>query len=174
MLLLVLASPNFSLDDLAAACAATIEQRTVFDLISSSGNFPTLTAFLTAAGLESILSQEGPLTFFAPTESAIAALSDNLLTCFVNDEGSDASLAFFLSYHIVSGRFLTEDLSNGQTLLSRQGDDIPVLIQNNGVVRVGGASIQAPDVQAINGVVHVINSGKCQLQATVCSYTAGD
>ena len=163
VLLLVLASPNFSLNDLAAACAATIDQRTVFDLISSSGNFPTLTAFLIASGLDSILSQEGPLTFFAPTESAIAALSDEVLTCFLNDEGSDTSLAFFLSYHIASGRFLSTDLSNGQTILSRQGDDIPVQIQTNGVIRVGGASIQAPDVQAINGVVHVVNSGTCCL-----------
>lgn len=157
----VLTSPNFSLNDLAAACAATIDQSTLFDLISDSEAFLTLTALAISSGLDEELSSTGPWTLFAPSEAAFAALPDQVLACLVEDI---PTLEFLLQYHVVDGIVLSEDLTDGMMITTIQGGDLEIEIGDS--ITVNGATIQAPDVQAINGVLHVIDTGKPSMPST--------
>ena len=130
------------------------ELGTIVDVAVATDGFETLVAAVTAAGLVDVLAGEGPFTVFAPTDAAFAALPEGLLEKLLLPENVDA-LVSILTYHVVSGTVLAEDVTAGD-VATVQGDDIT--IETEGGVMVNDANVVATDVLASNGVIHVIDA----------------
>lgn len=135
--------------------SALFAQSTVVDIVVNSENHTSLEAAVIAAGLADDLSGEGPFTLFAPTDDAFAALPEGTLSSLL--ENPTGPLADILLYHVVSGKTMSSDLSNGQTIASLNGDKISVRIEE-GKAYVDNAMVTVADIKAENGVVHVINA----------------
>jgi uncharacterized surface protein with fasciclin (FAS1) repeats len=134
--------------------AAEAEVGTIVDVAVANGSFETLVAAVTAADLAGTLSSEGPYTVFAPTDDAFAALPDGLVDCLLLEENVDA-LSAILTYHVVSGDVMSTDLTDGP-VATVQGEEITVDL-TDGVTLNGSVSVAAADVEASNGVIHVID-----------------
>ena len=132
-----------------------IGQNTVVDIIVNSEDHTTLEAAVTAAGLVETLNGDGPFTVFAPTDSAFAALPDGTVETLLEDPMGD--LADILLYHVLSGDVRSTDLSDGMTATTVLGKDITVTINEMGVF-INDAQVTVADVEADNGVVHVIDA----------------
>lgn len=114
----------------------------------------TLAAAVTAAGLVDTLQGEGPFTVFAPTDAAFADIQsevDNLLK-----PENKAELSKILTYHVVSGKMGAADLKDGQELTTVEGSKLKVMVKD-GKVTVGNAKVTLADIEASNGVIHVID-----------------
>ena len=119
----------------------------------SAGSFNTLVAAVKAAGLVETLSGEGPFTVFAPTDEAFAEIPEDQLNALLADK---EALTAVLTYHVVSGKVMSGDvvkLSSAETV-NGQSVDIKVM---DGKVMIDGAQVVTADVEATNGVIHVIN-----------------
>jgi len=144
-----------------AAAAVSAEDAALKDIPTTAidnGSFTTLVAALTAADLVTTLSGDGPFTVFAPDDDAFAALEkvdEKLIPCLLLPENVE-TLKTILTYHVASGEVLSTDLSNGQQIPSLQGEDISVDITGK-TVMVNDAQVIAADVNATNGVIHVID-----------------
>ncbi len=129
-----------------------VEERTLVELATSTPSLSTLVTALQTADLVSALEVAGPLTVFAPSNDAFDAVQDDLLAAILGD---DTTLDDLLTYHVVSGEFRAEDLSDGQTLTALNGNDLNVTVTNDGVF-VEGVKVGTADVSASNGVVHIM------------------
>jgi uncharacterized surface protein with fasciclin (FAS1) repeats len=130
------------------------EPGTIVDVAVAAGSFDTLVAAVTAAGLGETLSGEGPFTVFAPTDDAFAALPDGLVECLLLDENIDP-LTAILTYHVVAGEVLSTDLTAGP-VATVQGEEITVDL-TDGVTLNETVTVAAADVEASNGVIHVVD-----------------
>lgn len=120
-----------------------------------AGAFSTLVAAVDAAGLVETLSGEGPFTVFAPTDDAFAALPDGTIDSLLADPSG--ALTDVLLYHVVSGKALSTDLSDGMTIETVGGGMLTVSI-SDGKVMINDAMVVTADVMASNGVIHVIDA----------------
>ncbi len=127
---------------------------TIVDIAVSAGNFETLVAAVSAAGLVETLQGEGPFTVFAPTDEAFAALPEGTLEALLADP--EGQLTQILLYHVVPGKVMSSDLSDGMTAETVQGSPVTFSIAD-GVVKVNDATVIAADIEASNGVIHVID-----------------
>ncbi|MBL8849367.1 MAG: fasciclin domain-containing protein [Planctomycetaceae bacterium] len=125
------------------------------DVALKAGVFSTLLAAAKAAGLVEALSAEGPLTVFAPTDSAFAALPPGTIDNLLKAENK-SQLAAILKFHVVSGRLYAADLSGGHAYQTLQGASISLKIEG-GQPKIGQATVLTPDIDAANGVIHVID-----------------
>lgn len=123
-------------------------------LAQQTPDLSTLVKAVSAAGLVETLEEPGPYTVFAPTNQAFAALGGTLDTLL--EPKNKAELAEILTYHVVPGEVTSSELSDGQKLKTVQGDKLEVRVAD-GEVTVNGAKVAIPDVEASNGVVHVID-----------------
>jgi uncharacterized surface protein with fasciclin (FAS1) repeats len=130
------------------------EAGTIVDVAVANGSFNTLVAAVTAADLVETLSSEGPFTVFAPTDDAFAALPEGLVDCLLLEENVDA-LSAILTYHVVSGQVMSTDLTDGP-VATVQGEEITVDL-SDGVTLNDSVTVAAADVEASNGVIHVID-----------------
>jgi uncharacterized surface protein with fasciclin (FAS1) repeats len=130
------------------------EPGTIVDVAVANGSFNTLVAAVTAAGLGETLSGPGPLTVFAPTDDAFAALPAGLVDCLLLPESLDA-LTAILTYHVVSGAVMSTDLTDGP-VATVQGEEITVDL-TDGVTLNDGPTVVIADVPASNGVIHAID-----------------
>ncbi len=121
----------------------------------ANGSFTTLVAAVTAAELVETLSGEGPFTVFAPTDEAFAALPAGTVDTLVQPENKD-QLTGILTYHVVAGKVMSGDLSDGMTATTVNGGDITITLVD-GKVMINDAEVVAADVETSNGVIHVIN-----------------
>lgn len=121
----------------------------------SNGSFNTLVAAVKAAGLVETLSGTGPFTVFAPVDSAFAALPAGTVETLVKPENK-AQLTGILTYHVVAGKVMSSDLSDGMTAKTVNGQEITIHI-TDGKVMVNGAQVVTADVETDNGVIHVID-----------------
>jgi uncharacterized surface protein with fasciclin (FAS1) repeats len=128
----------------------------------------TLVAAVQAAGLVETLQSEGPFTVFAPTNEAFAALPEGTLESLLLEENREM-LIQILTYHVVPGKVMSSDLSDGMTAETVQGSAVTINLNNYGVT-VDGASVVQADVEASNGVVHVIDAVILPKQETQSSY----
>ena len=128
---------------------------TITDIAVSDDRFETLVAALTAAGLADTLAGEGPFTVFAPTDDAFAALPAGTLEALLNDI---PALTDILLYHVVPGQFLAADVVGLNQIGTVQGSPISIEVTDSGVVLNGSVSIVLTDIQASNGVIHVIDA----------------
>ena len=130
------------------------EYVSVFDIISESESHNILETAIVACELDSILSYYSNLTLFAPTDEAFDNLPVGTIDALLSDT---ESLSEILLYHIVSSVAMSTDLSDSMTIATLQGDNILVGI-SNGEVTINNATILAADLNADNGVVHVIDA----------------
>ena len=127
---------------------------TIVDVAVAAGNFTTLVAAVTAADLVETLSGTGPFTVFAPTDEAFAALPAGVLDALLLPENK-ALLAQILTYHVVSGKVMAADVTDGD-VATVEGQN--VMLMTMGGVTVNGAKVVAADVMASNGVIHAIDA----------------
>jgi uncharacterized surface protein with fasciclin (FAS1) repeats len=148
---------------LAFAAAATFAMpaladghaKDIVDTAVGAGSFTTLVAAVQAAGLVETLKGEGPFTVFAPTDAAFAALPAGTVEDLLKPENKD-KLAAILTYHVVPGKVMSTDLTEGMKAATVQGGEVTITL--DGGPKVNGAAISAPDVAASNGVIHVIDA----------------
>lgn len=119
----------------------------------NNGSFTILTELLETAGLVETLQGEGPFTVFAPTDEAFAALPEGTLEELMKEENKDA-LIQILSYHVVPGSVTSIELAEGEV---QTVEGSPVMIKLGDAVMVNDATVVTPDVEASNGVIHVID-----------------
>ncbi len=147
---------------IALTAAAVLTSTTAFagghsqdivDTAASTEGFSTLVAAVTAADLVETLKGDGPFTVFAPNDAAFAALPEGTLDDLLADI---PALSNILTYHVVSGRVMSTDLTNGMEAVTVQGQTVTILIDNG--VTVNGANVVTADIEASNGVIHVIDA----------------
>jgi uncharacterized surface protein with fasciclin (FAS1) repeats len=127
---------------------------TVADIVINSTNHNTLEAAVVAAGLVGTLQGDGPFTVFAPTDAAFAALPAGTVEALLKDI---PALTNILTYHVAGVKALSSSLKNEQKIVTVQGMNLTVTINANGVF-INKAKVTIADIQAENGVVHVIDA----------------
>jgi uncharacterized surface protein with fasciclin (FAS1) repeats len=128
----------------------------IVDTAVAAGSFTTLADLLTQTGLAETLKGDGPFTVFAPTDEAFAALPEGTLEELGKPENRE-QLEAILLYHVAEGEAASSDLSDGQEVGTVQGDSVTVSI-DGGTVMVDDATVTSADVQASNGVIHVVDA----------------
>lgn len=121
-----------------------------------AGKFKTLVAAAKAAGLVKALSGEGPFTVFAPTDEAFAKLPEGTVESLLKPENK-GKLAAILKYHVVSGRVYSSDALAAGKAKTLQGDAVSITAKGSDA-RVNDAKLVATDLDASNGVIHIIDS----------------
>jgi uncharacterized surface protein with fasciclin (FAS1) repeats len=125
---------------------------TIVDIAVQAGSFKTLVQAVQAAGLVETLSGEGPFTVFAPTDEAFAQIPAETLQAVLADK---EKLTAILTYHVVPGKLMAADVVRSTQLQTAQGQSITV--STEGGVRVDDANVVQTDIEADNGVIHVID-----------------
>jgi len=128
----------------------------IVDTAVAAGSFKTLAAALTAAGLVETLKGEGPFTVFAPTDAAFAKLPAGTVESLLLPENKEKLIAI-LTYHVVSGKVLASDVVNLKSAKTVNGKEAMIKASDKGVM-VDAAKVTATDIEASNGVIHVIDS----------------
>ena len=131
------------------------KQFDIVDTALTAGNFSTLTTALGAAGLVEALKSEGPFTVFAPTDDAFAKIPPQTLSQLLQPENKE-KLTAILSYHVVPGRVTAHEVANLNSATTLQGQTVN--ISKNDGVKINDAKVIAPDVEATNGMIHVIDT----------------
>jgi uncharacterized surface protein with fasciclin (FAS1) repeats len=134
---------------------AVVSNGTVVDIIVNSPEHTTLETAVLAAGLAGTLSGTGPFTVFAPTDAAFAAVPTATLNALLADPSG--LLTDVLLHHVVGAAAFSGDLSNGQLVPTLFGDNVLVTIAG-GNVSIDNATVIVADIEATNGVVHVIDA----------------
>ena len=137
----------------ALAAPAFAQDATIVDVATEAGSFTTLLAAVDAAGLTETLSGEGPFTVFAPTDDAFAALPEGTVEGLLEDT---EALSAVLTYHVVPGAVMSTDLSDGMTAATVNGAEVTIGVGDT--VTVNDATVVSADIEASNGVIHVIDS----------------
>lgn len=134
---------------------AESHSKDIVDTAVAAGSFNTLAAALAAAGLVETLKGEGPFTVFAPTDAAFAALPAGTVEDLLKPENKDKLIAI-LTYHVVAGKVMSTDLTEGMMAPTVNGASVTITL--DGGAKVNGAVISAADIEASNGVIHVIDA----------------
>jgi transforming growth factor-beta-induced protein len=162
---------NDTADDTAAATEESSEAMTedmseeaadagtIVDVAASNEDFSTLVAAVQAAGLVETLSGEGPFTVFAPTDDAFAAALDALGITADELLADTETLTSILTYHVVAGEVPSSDVVtlDGQSVETVNGATVDITVDGD-TVMVNDATVTAVDVEASNGVIHVIDT----------------
>jgi len=128
----------------------------IVDTAVSAGQFNTLVAAVQAAGLVDTLKGEGPFTVFAPTDEAFAKLPEGTVDNLLKPENKDQLVAV-LTYHVVPGKVMSGDIA-GKTMQVETVQGSKLSVDATDGVKVDNANVVAPDVEASNGVIHVIDA----------------
>ncbi|MDQ3172990.1 MAG: fasciclin domain-containing protein [Acidobacteriota bacterium] len=129
-----------------------------FDIVDTAiqaGKFSTLATALTAAGLVETLKGDGPFTVFAPTDEAFAKVPQETLRKLLKPENKD-KLTAILTYHVVAGKIMARDVVNVNKATTVQGQSIKIDAKDG--VKIDGAKVITADIEATNGVIHVIDA----------------
>jgi len=131
--------------------------KNIVETAIDAGSFNTLVAAVKAADLVKTLSSPGPFTVFAPTDEAFAKLPAGTIDSLLKDK---AKLTSILTYHVVSGKVMADDVKTLSSAVTVQGQDLSIdakrwhLHRN---VKVNGANVIKTDIECSNGVIHVID-----------------
>ncbi|MCB9413386.1 MAG: fasciclin domain-containing protein [Actinobacteria bacterium] len=137
--------------------AMASDEASTSDIVGVASANPTTTTLVTAldaAGLVEALQAPGPFTVFAPTDDAFAALPEGVLDKLVQPANKDA-LTKILTYHVVEGAVPSSEVTDGD-VPTLEGQSITLSTAGGGVT-VNGATVTTPDVEASNGVIHLID-----------------
>ncbi len=127
----------------------------IVDTAVEAGSFETLVAAVQAAGLVETLKGEGPFTVFAPTDDAFAALPEGTVDDLLKPENKD-QLVSVLTYHVIPGKVMSGDIASKTTEAATVQGAMVSIDATDGVM-VGGAKVVQADIEATNGVIHVID-----------------
>ncbi len=130
------------------------EANTIVDIAVSNPNFSTLVTALQKADLVEVLAGEGPFTVFAPTNEAFAKIPEETLNEILADK---EQLTQILTYHVVAGKVMAEDVVSLTSATTVQGGDLAIEVMGNSVM-VNNANVIQTDIEASNGVIHVIDT----------------
>ncbi|OKH28733.1 fasciclin domain-containing protein [Chroogloeocystis siderophila] len=125
----------------------------IVDIAVSAGSFNTLVAAVQAAGLVETLKSPGPFTVFAPNDDAFAKLPPGTVQTLVQNI---PQLTRILTFHVVPGKLMKADLAKVDSVTSVEGS--PIRIDCSEGFEVKNATVIAPDIEADNGVIHVIDT----------------
>ncbi|MCS7193359.1 MAG: fasciclin domain-containing protein [Meiothermus sp.] len=133
----------------------TTQNQTIAQIVATNPNFSTLLSALKAAGLEETLSGPGPFTVFAPTNAAFAKIPkadlDKLLA-------NKQELTKVLTYHVVAGRVPSSQVVNLKEAKTVEGRSITIEVKDGKVILNGNSTVTTVDIQARNGIIHVIDT----------------
>lgn len=139
----------------ALVSPAFAAEKDIVDTAVDAGSFTTLVAAVQAAGLVDTLKGEGPFTVFAPTDDAFAALPAGTVEDLLKPENKE-TLVKILTYHVVAGKVMSSDLSDGMKAATVEGSEVTIM--TGGGVKVNDANVTTADIEATNGVIHVIDA----------------
>ena len=125
----------------------------IIDIAVNNEGFSTLVTAVKAAGLVETLKSPGPFTVFAPNDGAFAKLPPGTIQTLVQNT---PQLARILTYHVVSGKLMQADLAKVDSVISVEGSPISIDCSDN--FEVKNATVIAADIEADNGVIHVIDN----------------
>ncbi|OQQ08202.1 fasciclin [Vibrio splendidus] len=131
-------------------------KKDIVDVAAENGSFNTLVAAIKAAGLVETLKGDGPFTVFAPTDEAFAALPEGTVDMLLKPENKDKLIAV-LTYHVVPGKIMASEVMKLDSAVTVQGEAVMVGI-DHGNVMINKAQVVMADVEASNGVIHVIDA----------------
>jgi transforming growth factor-beta-induced protein len=140
----------------ATAFAAPARQadQTIVDIAVNDGRFTTLVTALQAANLVDTLKGEGPFTVFAPTDEAFAALPEGTIEALL---ANIPALTDVLTYHVAPGKVMAADVVNLNSANTVLGKPVSISVEGN-TVKVNDAQVIITDIEASNGVIHVIDA----------------
>jgi len=138
-----------------SAAETPMADETIVGVAAGNPDFSTLVAAVQAAGLAETLSGSGPYTVFAPTNEAFDDLPAGLVDALLLPENKEV-LTQILTYHVVEGEVMSTDVQPGK-VPTVEGSDLTIRVQSDGDVKVNRADVEAVDVVASNGVIHVID-----------------
>jgi len=147
---LIVASPAL------AGSYGTTATKDIVDTAVAAGSFKTLAAALQAAGLVDALKGAGPFTVFAPTDEAFAKLPAGTLESLLKPENKD-KLAAILKFHVVSGKVMSTQAVKLTSAATLEGSSLKLEVKD-GALFVSGAKVVKADIEASNGVIHVIDT----------------
>ena len=148
---------SLALITIAAVVPARAQQTSdIVDTAVAAGSFTTLAKALTAADLVATLKGPGPFTVFAPTDAAFAKLPAGTLDKLLKPENKD-TLRRVLTYHVVPGKVPAAEVVKLQSAKAVSGDTVSIKVMD-GTVHVDNANVTKTDIQASNGVIHVIDA----------------
>lgn len=151
------AAPEPTPEPVAAPEPEAPAPQTIVQIAGASPEFATLVAAVQAADLVDTLSSEGPFTVFAPTNEAFAALPEGTVDSLLLPENKDQLVAV-LKYHVISGEVMSADLAGAETTtVTVEGSEITIDATGADVL-VGNAKVTTADIEASNGVIHVIDA----------------
>lgn len=133
------------------------ESNTIVDIAVADGRFTTLVAAVQAAELVETLSGEGPFTVFAPTDDAFAALPAGTVEDLLLPENKQA-LTDILLYHVVSGKVMAADVVGLTSATTVLGKDLTITVTDGKVFLNDTVEVIITDIEASNGVIHVIDA----------------
>ena len=139
-----------------AVVPAFAQSNTIVDIAVADGRFETLVAAVTAAGLADTLASPGPFTVFAPTDAAFAALGADTINALLADP--TGALTDILLYHVVAGEVPASAVVGLTSAATVNGASVKVAVEDGGVVLDRFANVIITDIQASNGIIHVIDA----------------
>ncbi|PHX05940.1 fasciclin domain-containing protein [Vibrio splendidus] len=131
-------------------------KKDIVDVAAENGSFNTLVAAVKAADLVDALKGEGPFTVLAPTDEAFAALPEGTVDMLLKPENKDKLVAV-LTYHVIPGKIMAAEVMKLNSAVTVQGSAVMIAI-DDGNVMIDNAKVIMPDVEASNGVIHVIDA----------------
>ncbi len=129
--------------------------KNIVETAIEAGTLKTLVAAVTAAGLAETLQGTGPFTVFAPTDEAFAKIPAETLTDLLKPENKE-KLAGILTYHVVAGKVMAADAAKLTTAKTVNGQEIKIDATSG--VKINDATVSTADVEASNGVIHIIDA----------------
>lgn len=130
------------------------EKKDIVSIAVEAGNFKTLVSALKAADLAEVLKGEGPFTVFAPTDEAFAKLPEGTVESLLKDK---EALKKILLYHVVAGKVNSEDVVKLKKASTLAKINVKISANDEGVM-INNSKVTAADIQASNGVIHVIDT----------------
>ncbi|MBP7778824.1 MAG: fasciclin domain-containing protein [Acidobacteria bacterium] len=135
---------------------AAVEYQDIVSVAIEAGRFSTLATALQSTGLDHLLKGTGPFTLFAPTDAAFARLPAGMLADLLEPRSRER-LTAVLAHHVVPGTLLAAALARLSSVTTAQGGTLPITASRSGLA-VGAANVVTADLDASNGVIHVIDS----------------
>ncbi len=149
---LVAVTASFS----ATVAKAETAGKTIVEIAAGAEDFSTLVAAVKATELVDVLSSKGPFTVFAPTNEAFAKLPKGTVESLLKPENKDKLIAV-LKYHVVPGKVMAKDVVKVDSAKTAQGSSVTVTVEGK-TVKVDNAKVVKTDIEASNGVIHVIDT----------------
>ena len=145
---------KFILSLLLVGASLSAKAENIVNVASNAGNFNTLLKAAVEAGLANTLSEDGPFTVFAPTDSAFEKLPDEVIISLLKKENKD-KLVNILKFHVISGSYPSDKLPL-LPLKTLNGQDVNFKV-DNGDIFINGAKVLKANIKASNGIIHVID-----------------